>query len=81
MKHILISTGKVKCMLRKDCKGFLGHVIKEEDNLVWLADVYELNQFPDIFLEDLPRLLPGWEVKFNIDLLLGTNPISLAPNQ
>lgn len=34
LKHILTFTSKVKCMLRKDCKGFLGHVMVEEDNLV-----------------------------------------------
>ncbi|KAG8503420.1 hypothetical protein CXB51_001332 [Gossypium anomalum] len=36
-------------------------------------------EFLDIFLEELPRLLPIREVKFGIELIPGTTPISIAP--
>ena len=34
-----------------------------------------------VFPDDLPGLAPDREIEFNIDLLPGTNPISIAPNR
>ena len=36
-------------------------------------------EFPDVFPEDIPGLPPKREVKFAIDLVPGTGPISMAP--
>jgi hypothetical protein len=38
-----------------------------------------IRDFPDVFLEELPRMPPDREVEFVIDLLLGTAPISKRP--
>jgi hypothetical protein len=38
-----------------------------------------VREFPDVFLEELPRMPPDREVEFVIDLLLGTAPISKRP--
>jgi hypothetical protein len=38
-----------------------------------------IRDFPDAFLEELPRMPPDREVEFSIDLLLGTAPISKRP--
>lgn len=35
--------------------------------------------FPDVFLEELPGLLPEKKIKFTIDLLSATSPISMTP--
>ena len=35
--------------------------------------------YPDVFPDELPSLLPDREVKFKIDLLLGASPICKAP--
>ena len=35
--------------------------------------------FLDVFLDDLPRLPPDWDVEFKIELLPGTAPISRRP--
>lgn len=43
------------------------------------GDVPVVNEFTDVFPEDLLGLPLAREVKFTIDLLLGINPISLAP--
>ncbi|XP_068319781.1 uncharacterized protein [Pyrus communis] len=37
--------------------------------------------FPDVFPDDLPRLPLDHEVEFTIDLISGTDPISLTPYQ
>jgi predicted aspartyl protease len=38
-----------------------------------------VRDFPDVFLEELPRMPPDREVEFVIDLLHGTTPISKRP--
>ena len=35
--------------------------------------------FPDVFPEDLPGLPTPREIEFSIELVLGTQPISIAP--
>ena len=36
-------------------------------------------EYPDVFPEELPGIPPDREVEFDIDLLLGTQPISIPP--
>ena len=38
-------------------------------------------EYPEVFLEDVPRLPPDRQVEFRIDLLPGTTPIAKAPYQ
>ncbi|KAI9116885.1 hypothetical protein K1719_012251 [Acacia pycnantha] len=42
-------------------------------------DIPVVNEFSDVFLEDLTELPPIREVEFNIDLMPGTGSISKAP--
>ena len=44
-----------------------------------LASIPVVCEFPDVFLEDLPRLPPDRDVEFAIELELGTAPISQCP--
>ncbi|KAH0661218.1 hypothetical protein KY284_026149 [Solanum tuberosum] len=37
------------------------------------------NEFPEVFLQDLPRVPPEREINFGIDLLPDTQPISIPP--
>ncbi|GJV93395.1 hypothetical protein Tco_1541208 [Tanacetum coccineum] len=41
-----------------------------------LEDVPIVQEFPEVFLEDLPRLLPARQVEFQIDLVPGAAPIA-----
>ena len=36
-------------------------------------------QFPNVFSDELPSLLPVRDMEFYIDLLPGTSPISMSP--
>nr|XP_009624639.1 uncharacterized protein LOC104115670 [Nicotiana tomentosiformis] len=38
-----------------------------------------VNEFPDIFLEELPGILPDWVIDFGINLVPDTQPISISP--
>ncbi|KAL5574406.1 hypothetical protein UlMin_024003 [Ulmus minor] len=42
-------------------------------------DVHVVKNFLEVFPEDLPGLPPDREIEFEIELLLGTSPISKAP--
>ena len=44
-----------------------------------MSDIVIVFKFLDIFLEDLPGLLPDWKIKFEIELLSGTTLISKLP--
>ncbi|KAA3461979.1 Gag protease polyprotein-like protein [Gossypium australe] len=45
----------------------------------YLAYILDTNEFPDVFLEELPSLPPESEVEFGIELLSGTALVSIAP--
>ena len=38
-----------------------------------------VREFSNVFPDDLPVLLPDWEIEFRIDVLPNTAPISKAP--
>ena len=44
-----------------------------------LEDIPVVNEFPDVFPDELPRLPPDREIDFAIDLAPGTEPVSKAP--
>lgn len=48
------------------------------DNDVRLDDIPIVQDFPDVFREDLPRLPPKSEMEFIIELMLRTTTISKA---
>ncbi|XP_070679387.1 uncharacterized protein [Malus domestica] len=70
---------KAKRLLSKGCQGYLAHVVLNDDAPISVEDVCMVRYFPDVFPEDLPGLPPDREMEFVIDLLPGTNPISLTP--
>ncbi|KAI5335023.1 hypothetical protein L3X38_025156 [Prunus dulcis] len=75
----LISAMTAKRLLRKECSGYIAHVIDTRDNGLRLEDIPVVQEFPDVFPEDLPGLPPHREIEFVIELAPGTNPISQAP--
>ena len=44
-----------------------------------LEDIPVVREFQDVFLEDLPGIPPDREIDFQIELALGTEPISKVP--
>lgn len=53
---------------------YVYHAEKQE-----IANVPEVCEYPDVFLEDLPGMPPDKDVEFRIDLQPGTAPISRRP--
>ncbi|GJV99943.1 putative reverse transcriptase domain-containing protein [Tanacetum coccineum] len=79
----IISCTKTQKYLLKGCLIFLAHVTtkKAEDNSEEkrLEDVPIVQDFPDVFPEDLPGLPPTRQVEFQIDFLPGAAPVARAP--
>jgi hypothetical protein len=44
-----------------------------------LEDIPVVNEFQDVFPQELPGMPPDREIEFTIDLILGTTPIAQAP--
>jgi hypothetical protein len=44
-----------------------------------LEDIRVVQDFPDVFLEELPGMSPDRDIEFLIELLPGTPPISKRP--
>ncbi|XP_068309608.1 uncharacterized protein [Pyrus communis] len=79
VRHGVISAMRAKRLLSKGCQGYLAHVVLDVAAPSRVEDVRVVRHFPDVFPEDLPGLPPDRDMEFTIELLPGTNPISLTP--
>ncbi|GJU63810.1 putative reverse transcriptase domain-containing protein [Tanacetum coccineum] len=79
----IISCTKTQRYLEKGFPIFLAHVnIKEGEDKSEkkrLEDVPIVQDFPEVFPEDLPGLPPTRQVEFQIDLVPGAAPVARAP--
>ncbi|GJX47175.1 putative reverse transcriptase domain-containing protein [Tanacetum coccineum] len=79
----IISCTKTQKYIEKGCQVYLAQVTtkKAEDKSEerQLEDVPIVREFPEVFLEDLPGLLPARQVEFQIDLVPGAAPVARAP--
>ena len=64
-------------LLRSGCEGFIAFITKDKQSqgVEQIPVVYE---FPYVFPEEIPGLLPIREVEFTIELMPGPTPISIA---
>ncbi|MCF8701904.1 hypothetical protein L3054_11000 [Corynebacterium sp. MC-10] len=74
-----ISYLKARKLIRKGCLYHLVRVHDVEAEVPTLQTIPVVNEFPEVFPEELPGLPPEREVEFPIDLLPGTQPISIPP--
>ena len=75
----LISVIQANKMLHKACQGYLVYAIESGNSDMQLEEVPMVNEFFDVFPEDLPGLPSDREIEFEIELAPGTEPISIAP--
>ncbi|GJT51060.1 putative reverse transcriptase domain-containing protein [Tanacetum coccineum] len=85
LKLNIISCTKTQKYIQKGCQVYLAQVTskKTEDKSEekQLEDVPIVQEFPEVFLEDLPGLPPARHVEFQIDLVPGAAPVARAPYQ
>ena len=66
-------------MLRKGCQGYLAFVVDRRQEGTRLEDILIVKEFPDVFLDDLSGLPSDRAIEFDIELVPGTEPISIPP--
>ncbi|GJV93140.1 putative reverse transcriptase domain-containing protein [Tanacetum coccineum] len=79
----IISCTKMQKYMEKGFPIFLAHVtakeVEDKSEKKRLEDVPIVQDFPEVFPEDLPGLPPTRQVEFQIDLVLGAAPVARAP--
>ena len=79
-KMSIISDLEAARLLNGGCEGYLGcEVVEIKEQRPKLEDIPVVNEFPEVFPEELPGLPPDREIEFKIDLIPRTAPISKAP--
>jgi len=66
-------------MARKGVQYYLAFIVDVEKEVPQLDQVLIVREFIDVFPDDLPKLSPYRKIEFCIDLVPGTEPISMAP--
>ncbi|GJU98295.1 putative reverse transcriptase domain-containing protein [Tanacetum coccineum] len=74
----IVSCIKARKYIENGCELFLAQVTKQESKEKRLEDVPVIRDFPEVFPEELPRLLPPRQVEFRIDLIPGAAPVARA---
>nr|GEX33005.1 hypothetical protein [Tanacetum cinerariifolium] len=79
----IISCTKTQKYLLKGCPIFLAHATtkeaKDKSKEKRLEDVLIVQDFPEVFLKDLPGIPQTRQVEFEIDLIPGAVPLAQAP--
>ena len=75
----MISALAAQRMLRKGCQGYLDYVVETGKEGALVDEIPVVREFPDVFPDDIAGLPPEREVEFTIDLIPGTEPISIPP--
>nr|GEZ74179.1 putative reverse transcriptase domain-containing protein [Tanacetum cinerariifolium] len=79
----IISCSKAQEYMSKGCHVFLANITstKDEDKSKGnqLEDVPVVQEFPEVFPEDLSGIPPTQKVEFRIDLVPGAAPVARAP--
>ena len=75
----MISAMTAQRMLRKGYQGYLAYVVETGKEGTLVDKIPVVREFPDVFPNDIAGLPPEREVEFTIDLILGTEPISIPP--
>ena len=77
-KSHFISYLKARKLISKECIYHLVRVKDTKSETPTLLSVNIVNEFSNVFLDDLPGIPPDGEIEFGIDLLPDTQPISIS---
>ena len=62
-----ISAMQLKKFCRKGCRVYASHVVEATENeTIWLEDYPILQEFRDVFRDEIPRLPPKRDIDFTI---------------
>lgn len=76
---MMISSVKAKKMLNKGCMLYLAHIVNRSNKVIQgVKDTQVVQDFLDVFPNNLSRLSPKRKLEFNIELVSSTTPISIV---
>ena len=73
----LINAMTASNMLRKGCQGYLAFIVDKGQEGTRLEDIPIVKEFPNVFPYDISGLPPDRAIEFVIELIPGTEPISI----
>ncbi|XP_050908707.1 uncharacterized protein LOC127122410 [Lathyrus oleraceus] len=76
---MFLSTKQVKELLEDDTQMFSMFASLKVDNKATSVDLPVVCNFPDVFPDDISDLPPERKIEFSIDMIPGTNHMSMAP--
>ncbi|GKA37546.1 putative reverse transcriptase domain-containing protein [Tanacetum coccineum] len=74
----VISCIKARKYVGQGCHLFLAHMTEKKSKEKRLEDVHVICNYPEVFLEEFPRLPPLRQVEFRIDIVSGAAPVARA---
>ena len=77
--NYLVSAVKAFQLIRSGCEAYLANVLDTTVVSLGVSDIPIVNEFLDVFSEELSGLPPQREVEFQIETIPGVVPISMAP--
>ena len=75
----VIFAATARTMVRKGCEAYLAYVIDTKKAEPSLLDTPTVCDYPNVFLEELPRLPPHREIEFAINVVPSATPTSITP--
>ena len=75
----VISSLKARALLSKGYEGFIAYVVDSSQPNLSIDSIPMVRDFPDVFPEELPGVVPDRDIEFTIELVSGASPISIAP--
>ncbi|XP_071708420.1 uncharacterized protein [Rutidosis leptorrhynchoides] len=75
----LLSMMKAQKSLVKGCDSFLAYVIDVKKEKKVVSDIPVVSEYPEVFPDELPGILPIREVEYKIELVLGATPVAKVP--
>ena len=75
----LVAAFGARRLLRKGCSTYLAHVIDIEARELRLEDIPVVQEFPNVFPDELLGMPPNREIEFPINLVPGMAPIFITP--
>ncbi|KAL8091386.1 hypothetical protein AgCh_033845 [Apium graveolens] len=79
LKLNIVPLREAKRLLKKGNEAYLAYVMDTKNEVLNIQDIPIVNEFEDVFPENLPGLLPDREIEFAIELAPGTTPVSKVP--
>ncbi|XP_073030721.1 uncharacterized protein [Primulina eburnea] len=75
----VVSAVKAQRALAKGGEGYLIYAVDVSKDVIDVKNIPVVNEFPDVFPDEIPGFPPEREVEAEIELVPGTAPISRAP--